>query len=292
MDTFILWKIIPKFWAKTELCGLVGFLFFWSRRMGSKKGFSSPHRVKKPSKIWGIKRLNELCASALHFDQLGLMDWLLIGAGVSGLDRGSHTDSCDSRVLWGDSPYLENLPWGRHRAQVSLELLCTQGRAPRPCSWGSCVSPVVFQLKLVAHPSLEESEQHLLVRSAGSTGGMPLITVLIGFLLVLSIFSKQKAEGSRCYLLFHNKCCSCGTRDPRTLGFFSFLFVPENNSNPFNPLEKAPNSAGVFKGCLCYLEDLIHKSIPGFICSSYLKGIFFFSQESRVTFSLCCYITF
>lgn len=37
----------------------------------------------------------------------------------------------------------------------------------------------------------------------------------------------------------------------------------------------------MFKGCLCYLEDLIHKIIPGFVWSSYLKGIFFFSQESR-----------
>lgn len=62
-------------------------------------------------------------------------------------------------------------------------------------------------------------------------------------------------------------------------GLFSFLFVPENHSETFNPLEKAPNSAGMFKGCLCCLEDLIRKSIPGFICSSYLKGIFFFPKN-------------
>lgn len=89
-----------------------------------------------------------------------------------------------------------------------------------------------------AHPSAEESEQHLLVRSAGSTCGMPLITMLIGFLLVPSIFSKQKAGGSRCYLLFHNKCCSCGDQRSRNCGaFFSFLFT-ENCSKTFNPLEK------------------------------------------------------
>lgn len=68
-------------------------------------------------------------------------------------------------------------------------------------------------------------------------------------------------------------------RSRNLLGFFSFLFVPEHHSNPFNPLEKSPNSAGMFKGCLCYLEDLIHKSSPGFVCSSYLKGIFFFPKN-------------
>lgn len=46
-----------------------------------------------------------------------------------------------------------------------------------------------------------------------------------------------------------------------------------------NPLEKAPNSAEVFKGCLCCLEYLICKNIPGFLCSSYLKGIFFFPKN-------------
>lgn len=59
-----------------------------------------------------------------------------------------------------------------------------------------------------------------LVRSAGSSGGTPLITLLIGFLLVPSIFSKQKAGGSRCYLLFHNKCCSCGDQWSRNWGCF------------------------------------------------------------------------
>lgn len=251
MDTLILWKIIPKFWAKPELCCLVGF--FLSRRVGSKIGFSSPHRVKKPSKIWGIKRLNELCASTLHFDQLGLEGWW-IGPGVSGLGWGSHKDySCDSRVLWGDSPFLGSLPWGRHRAQVSLELLCTQGRAPRPCSWASCVSPaVVFQLQLVTHPSLEESEQHLLVRSAGSTGGMPLITVLIGFLLVPSIFSKQKAEGSRCYLLFHNKC-SCGTRDPGICWvFFPFSLFLKTTVTLSTPWRKLLIQLGCSKDVLLF----------------------------------------
>lgn len=35
----------------------------------------------------------------------------------------------------------------------------------------------------------------------------------------------------------------------------------------------------MFKGPLCYLEDLIHKNIPGFVWSSYLKGIFFFPKN-------------
>lgn len=44
-------------------------------------------------------------------------------------------------------------------------------------------------------------------------------------------------------------------------------------------MEKALNSAEIFKGCLYYLEDLIHKSIPGFTCTSCLKGIFFFPRN-------------
>lgn len=104
------------------------------------------------------------------------------------------------------------------RAQHSLELLLGL-----PC----CGFPAPARGSFPAHPSPEESEQHLLVRSAGSTCGMPLITVLIGFLLVPSLFSEQKAGGCRCCLLFHNKSCSCGDQRCRNCGaFFSFLFVP------------------------------------------------------------------
>lgn len=118
--------------------------------------------------------------------------------------------------------------------------------APRPRSRGARASPaVVFQLQLwqlPQHPSPEESEQYLQLGSAGSTCGMPLITLLIGFLSLPSIFSKQKAGGSRCYLLFHNKCCSCGDQRSRNCGaLFPFYFFPENCSKTFNPLEKARN---------------------------------------------------
>lgn len=67
------------------------------------------------------------------------------------------------------------------------------------------------------------------------------------------------------------------TRDPGIE--IPFPLFPENHSKTLSRWEKALNSAGLFKGCLCYLEDLIHKSIPGFICSSYLKGIFFFPKN-------------
>lgn len=175
--------------------------------------------------------------------------------------------------FWGDSP--------------SLGLICSGGRAPRPCSWRSCVSSAVifpsssslWQLPSSSLAWRSLSEQHLLVRSAGSTCGMPLITVLIGFLLVPSIFSEQKAGGSRCYLLLHNKC-SHGDQRSRNWGdFLPFPLFPENPSKTFNPWEKALHSSELFKGCLCCLEDLKCKSISGFICSSYLKGIFFFPKN-------------
>lgn len=59
-----------------------------------------------------------------------LMDWWLIMARLGWIEDPTRIPG--SRVLCGGSPFLESLPWGRHRAQVSLELLCAQGRAPRP----------------------------------------------------------------------------------------------------------------------------------------------------------------
>lgn len=191
--------------------------------------------------------------------------------------------SRDFTVLWGDSPSWRAFPgeglrfpwnWSAPRAELP-------GPAPEvPVSlllWFSHPAPA--RGSFPAHPSRGGVWAAPPVRSAGSTRGMPLIAVLIGFLLVPSIFSKQKAGGSRCYLLFHNKC-SCGDQRSRNCGgFFPFSLFSENCSKTSSPLEKALNSAGMFKGCLCYLEDLICESIPGFICSSYLKGILFFPKN-------------
>lgn len=133
------------------------------------------------------------------------------------------------RLLW-DVP----LPWRAfpgEDTELSFPWNCSAARPEllRGSFLSCCGFPT--QLQFVAAfqhiPHVEESGQHLLVRSAGSTCGMPLITVLIGFLLVPSIFSKQKAEGSRCYLLFCHKCCSCGDQRSRNSGgFFPFFFVP------------------------------------------------------------------
>lgn len=68
------------------------------------------------------------------------------------------------------------------------------------------------------------SEQHLLVRSAGSTCGMPLIAMLIGFLLVPSIFSKQKQEEAGAIYFSIINVVHVGTRDPGIEGAF-FLFL-------------------------------------------------------------------
>lgn len=100
---------------------------------------------------------------------------------------GSAGSGADWGLMWGFRDSFLRLLWVMIPSG-GLSIPCS-------CSWGSWLSPAgLFQLwQFPAHPSAEESEQRLLVRSAGSTCGMPLITVLIGFLLVPSIFSKQKA---------------------------------------------------------------------------------------------------
>lgn len=94
----------------------------------------------------------------------------------------------------------------------------------------------------MARPSLEEPEQPPLLRSAGSTAGMPLIiiiTLLIGFLCVPSIFlDKEQEEAGAIHFPITN--VHVGTRDPGIAGtFFPFSLFPENHSKTCNPLEKS-----------------------------------------------------
>lgn len=192
-------------------------LFFWSRRMGSKTGFNSPHRVEKnPLKSEELKEVKWALCLCLALWSPG-PGRLRIDQGRSGLDWGS------SRGLWGDSP-----SWGPFPGQD------TGLRAPWSCSRGRaltflCLSCWGFPAPACgtslpggawAAPPAQVCRQHCW--NATNYYYYP-----VNWLPLCSQhFSRQRAGGSRCYSLSHNKC-SCGDQRSRDCrDFFSFLFVP------------------------------------------------------------------